>query len=68
MFIYLKLWLPVEWSMFFSKTSPVSVVWFVGHGFFLFKIDDNYNATQQTFVVKDLIVYEFWKFYVTICF
>ena len=37
-------------------------MWFVGYGIFLFDAEDNYNATHQTFLVNDLIIYGFRKF------
>ena len=32
-------------------------MWFVGYGIFLFDAEDNYNAIQETFLVKDLVIY-----------
>ena len=37
-------------------------MWFVGYGIFLFDAEDNYNATQPTVLVKDLVIYGFRKF------
>ena len=37
-------------------------MWFVGYEILVFDAEDNYNATQQTFFVKDLVIYGFRKF------
>ena len=34
-------------------------MWFVGYGIILFDAEDNWNATQQTFLVQDLVIYGF---------
>ena len=50
--------------MLFDKTTLCFKASFIGHGFFLFNSEDNYNTTLQTLVIKDLLIYEFRKFYV----
>ena len=49
----------IEWFTLFNKTSVCLKLWIIGHRFFLFNTEDNYNATKQTFVARDLAVYEF---------
>ena len=37
-------------------------MWFVGYRIFLFDAEDNCKASQHTFLVKELVIYESLKF------
>ena len=37
-------------------------MWFAGYRIFLFDAEDNCNASQHTFLVKELVIYGFRKF------